>query len=107
MGLAKWSMMSKEVGRINNERRDVMFHLISYDLHRPIQNYGDLYKFFGKFDHKMVARSCWILKTNLTASQLESILAQYIDRNDKLIVVDFHNCACLNLPPDVTSWLPR
>ena len=80
-----------------------MYHVINYDLHRPDQNYGALYEFFRRFDHKKVSDSCWVLKTDLTAYQLLTMMSQFFDRDDKVSICDFQHCASMNLAPEVTS----
>ena len=84
-----------------------MYHVINYDLHRPDQNYEALYAFFKRFDHRKVSDSCWVLKTDLPAYQLLTMMSQFFDRDDQVSIFDFHHCASTNLPPEVASWLPR
>ena len=84
-----------------------MLHVVSYDLRNPGQNYHSLITTIKHYDHVHINGSCWVLRTNLTATQLRNILTRSIDTSDNLIVCDFHNWAGYNLPPEVITWLKR
>lgn len=65
-----------------------MVYLISYQLHRPGQDYPDLYgaikKISGTWWHHTT--SAWVVETTLTAKQVFETLVPFVDKNDDLIV---------------------
>lgn len=63
-------------------------YVISYDLNKPGQDYAKLYeaiKSYGTWWRNL--ESTWIIKSNSIASQIRDYLKQFIDKNDKLLVV--------------------
>jgi CRISPR/Cas system-associated endoribonuclease Cas2 len=64
-----------------------MRYLITYDLLTPGQDYETLIKTLQTWGAKKVALSTWVIRTDSTAQQLRDALRNYIDYNDRLIVV--------------------
>lgn len=64
--------------------------LIGYDLNRPSQNYDGLHdaiKGLGSaWWHHL--DSTWIVKTTKTPKQVRDQLAELVDKNDELLVID-------------------
>lgn len=63
-------------------------YIISYDLKKPGQNYGQLYdaiKSYGTWAH--MNESLWAVVTANTAVQVRDHLTRYIDTNDRLFVI--------------------
>jgi hypothetical protein len=63
--------------------------LIGYDLNKPGQNYEPLWdklKSYGTWWHHL--DSTWLIRTNLSATQLRDALAPLIDSSDELLVID-------------------
>ncbi len=63
-------------------------YLITYDLHKPGQQYEDLYKAIeklGEWWHCL--GSVWIVKSGLTATQIRDSLRSHHDSNDSVLVV--------------------
>jgi CRISPR-associated endonuclease Cas2 len=68
-------------------------YLICYDLDKPGQDYSDLIPALQKLGAKRIEMSVWLLfSTNLTPLQIINHLAQFVDSNDRILVV-----ACQNL----------
>ncbi len=64
-------------------------YLISYDLHRPEQDYDDLYdaiKGLGTWWHHL--DSTWIVKHPGPSVAIRDELKPYLDANDELLVVE-------------------
>lgn len=61
--------------------------MISYDLDKPGQNYERLIKRLREHGCIRVLMSQWVLRTTWTAMQLRDDLANYVDSNDRLLVV--------------------
>lgn len=66
--------------------------LITYDLMKEGQNYPNLIENILKIaPAKMIwhcLESVWIVKCNSTATEVRDFLIQFIDENDKLLVVE-------------------
>lgn len=63
-------------------------HLIGYDLNKAGKNYDGLkdeIKKLGAWWHHL--DSTWIVKSDLTVSQIRDKLSPYIDSDDELLVV--------------------
>lgn len=63
-------------------------YTISYDLNRPGQDYQSLYNELERLGGRRVLLSVWVLRSNSTPKQLADHLLLYLDRNDRLLVVD-------------------
>jgi hypothetical protein len=85
--------------------------LISYDLIKPEKDYADLINAIkgisGYWCH--VQKSLWMVKagTSATAAQIESILADAADSNDKIFVADVtaDAMAWVNLSQEISDWI--
>lgn len=65
-----------------------MVILVSYDLKKPNQNYEPLHeaiKKYGAWWHNL--ESTWIIETDADPKSILHNLAQYIDEDDKLLVI--------------------
>jgi hypothetical protein len=63
--------------------------LVGYDLNKPGQDYGlliDRLKAFGTWWHHL--DSTWLVRTELTAMELRTVLRELVDSSDELLVVD-------------------
>jgi hypothetical protein len=82
-------------------------YIISYDLHRPGQNYQDLYdaiKNFGNWWHCL--DSTWIVKHPGPSSTISGKLTPHIDANDKLIVIQLvREASWYGFDTDCSNWL--
>lgn len=83
-------------------------HMISYDLITPGKNYDaliDAIQALGLWAHPL--KSQWLVVSQATQSGLRDHLKQFIDANDRLLVVTIERqaWAAMNLPPDVVQWL--
>lgn len=77
-------------------------YLITYDLRKVGQNYGDLYqaiKDLGDWQHPL--ESTWVVNSNSSASQIFDKLFALMDRNDSLFVIAVDNSQ------DHQGWLPK
>jgi hypothetical protein len=82
-------------------------HLIGYDLDKPGQDYTDLEKAIkelGTWWHCL--DSTWIVKSDLTDTQILNKLKVQIDSNDKLLVVTLTGSAAwINFEQACSDWL--
>jgi len=80
---------------------------ISYELHKPGQNYDDLYKTImtaPSYCHVMTSH--WFIRTDQSAKTWSDILCKKIDVNDNLFVVDITGQSRQGwLPKTVWEWL--
>lgn len=79
---------------------------IIYDLKVPGRDYSGLYeaiKNSGKWWHYL--DSTWIIATNENASQIWTRLANHIDKNDYLLVIEVVDNVQGWLPKDAWQWI--
>lgn len=65
-----------------------MVYLITYDLRVPGRDYISLYntiKEYGDWQHPV--ESTWFISSNLQADDIYNHLFQFIDKNDRLLVI--------------------
>lgn len=74
-----------------------MRFLVSYDLRQPGQSYQTLIDALTRLGAVRVLLSAWFLTSNYTSVQLRDHLWQYMDANDRLLVVPFDDWAWNNL----------
>ncbi len=82
--------------------------LVGYDLHKPVQNYADLFdklKSYATWWHGL--DSTWIVKAALTTAQLRDQLMEHIDRDDDLLVVEITgaNWGSYGFTTELSAWL--
>jgi hypothetical protein len=85
-----------------------MIHHVDYDLRRPGQDYEGLIEALkGTGTWARPAKSTWLVSTQETATQLRDRLAEHLDANDKLLVMEVTRAdwATRGLTKDVTDWL--
>lgn len=71
-------------------------YVISYDLDSPGQDYARIWKELNRLGAKRVLYSQWVMKSNNSAGQLRDYFKDFIDTNDRLLVV--------SLEDDWASW---
>jgi len=84
--------------------------LISYDLIGRDETSDDYKRLIEKIKSyggwAKIHYSFWALQTSLSTKQLRDELAAYVDKNDRLIVIEAgRNAAWRNLANDVSDWL--
>lgn len=84
-----------------------MLHLITYDLHKPGQNYEPLCQAIAAWPYVKLTESCWVIRSDLTATQIRNFLTPCIDTNDTLFICDFHHFAHSGLPAWAVRWLSK
>lgn len=82
-------------------------YVVTYDLSKPGQNYGDLIDALNSYGyHWHMMQSTWIIATSESASQIVNKLKQHIDSNDKLFVGQLSGqAAWVGLSDKGTEWL--
>lgn len=82
-------------------------YLITYDLCKPGQNYGELYeaiKKCGNWCHCL--ESIWIVKSQNTSESIRDKLLPYLDNNDKILVLKLSGeGAWKGIPEECSKWL--
>lgn len=82
-------------------------YLITYDLKNRIKNYDSLYvaiKNLGTWWHYL--DSTWIIKTNLTSSQIWGILAPHVTTIDRVLIIKIDTSDKWGwLTQDAWNWL--
>lgn len=85
-----------------------MVLLITYDLHRPGQQYASLHeeiKKAGTWWHHL--ESTWIIETDLNPKQWYARLVTHIDPNDNLIVFEISRNYWGWAPQQAWDWLAQ
>jgi hypothetical protein len=81
--------------------------LIGYDLHRPGQNYPELFAVIQKFPawwHRL--DSTWIVKSDLGVVEIRDLLMDHTDSTDALLVVELAGpAAWVGFTDDAGQWL--
>lgn len=81
-----------------------MLYMVSYDLRKPGQDYKSLIDELERLGGKKVLKSEWALRQNNTsASDLRDHLRQFIDSNDRLLVVAVSDWAAWNAMIDIND----
>lgn len=62
--------------------------LVGYDLNSPGQNYSDLIERLERFRYWHHLDSTWLVRTQMSATELRDDLRRLIDSGDELLVVD-------------------
>lgn len=83
------------------------FYMINYDLVQPGQNYDDLIKAIKSYSAWChVLESCWIVKSDLQPSSIRDALTQYLDANDKILVIKVSvPAAWRGLSKEISDWI--
>jgi hypothetical protein len=81
--------------------------LVTYDLNTSGQNYPALYeaiKSLGEWCKPM--ESTWLIDTNWSTEQIRQWLLKHIDKNDRLLILDFDPSIVDGwLTTDVIAWI--
>ncbi len=83
--------------------------LISYDLQAPGKDYEKLWDYLRTYGNwARPLESVWLIKTDKTPEEVRNLIQNsYIDRNDKIFVVDVtgKSAAWDNLVAEVSTWI--
>ncbi len=83
-----------------------MVYLVTYDLHKPAQNYEGLYnaiKSYGSWAKPV--ESVWLIDTNQNANQIYERLKPYIDKDDRILVTETGRDRSGWLSSEIWNWL--
>ena len=64
-------------------------YLITYDLLKPGQDYKSIHEAIRRLDPSVWhgLESVWVLRSSSSAAQVRSNLTQFIDSNDRLLII--------------------
>lgn len=81
--------------------------LVTYDLNRPGQSYGDLYDVLKRNSVSWwhYLDSTWLLETQLTPPQMSKVIRQYLDQNDHILLIQVTGNYDGWLPADAWNWI--
>lgn len=81
-------------------------YIISYDLCIPGRDYSSLYQALKRFEKwGKLTESTWAVVSNMNHVQLRDHLMQFMDRNDRLIVVLSGQSAAWNRVIADNQWV--
>lgn len=79
--------------------------LVSYDLVMA-KDYDKVYKYLKEFSCIKPLESLWLLKTNLTVTEIRDNLISLTDNDDKIIVLDITSSSwATSHLPKTSEWL--
>jgi hypothetical protein len=93
---------------LHREIHAMNVYCVSYDLHKPGQNYEGLFdqlKNSPGWWHYL--ESTWLIATSETAQDLAKRLFGVIDANDSLLVINARNESAGWLPSKAWDWINR
>jgi hypothetical protein len=62
---------------------------VNYDLTKPVRDYSRLYAYLESYNTRArPLQSMWLLRTTKTAHAVASEVAGFVDRDDRVIVID-------------------
>lgn len=87
--ITHWIFIVKHTSlMINIKEMEQHCYIISYDLCQPGRDYETLYQALKSFPNwGKLTESTWAVVTNKTAVEIRDFLRNYIDSNDRLIVI--------------------
>ena len=78
--------------------------IIDYDLNTEGQKYSELILAIKELNYHELCKSSWVIKSDLTCSEIRDKLKQYIDNNDKLFVAEIKDWASRGIK-ETSNWL--
>lgn len=82
--------------------------LVTYDLMTPGKDYDRLWSYLeSQSDWAKPVRSVYLIKTTQSAKSFRDSLNGYIDRNDKIIVINVTDDAAAwnHLSDEISNWI--
>lgn len=61
---------------------------VTYDLRKEGQDYASLISHLESYEHCKYQKSCWIIKSNLSAKDLYQKIREFMDANDHILVIE-------------------
>ncbi|MBN1187314.1 MAG: hypothetical protein JXB49_33860 [Bacteroidales bacterium] len=81
--------------------------LITYDLHKPGQNYDDFYKVIKQYTWARLSESSYVIDTNNTPSEIYNQLSPHMDKNDQMYIITLKNPFISYGPKPINDWLSQ
>jgi hypothetical protein len=81
--------------------------IVSYDLRAPGRDYERLYKALKSVAYARPLESFWIIEAEGTAASIRDWLATHVDKNDRLVVIEFTpqaDWALRQISKEVGDW---
>lgn len=66
------------------------YFIIDYDLYEEGQNYKKITSAIKEFNYHKICKSSWIVKSELSATEIFNILKEAIDDNDVLFIFEIN-----------------
>lgn len=81
-------------------------YIVTYDLSAPNRDYPKLYEYFQQYAYAKVTESTWIIQTWKTAAAVRDEIADIVDSDDKVLVIQTtRNAAWIGLSGQIGDWL--
>ena len=83
-------------------------YLITYDLHKPVRNYTNLYQLLASWNAVRLTESNWLAALKGPADVIRDIVISKLDRDDTVAVVEIKHgsdWATKRVKPAAIAWL--
>lgn len=81
-------------------------YLISYDLCNPCRDYNSFHEAIRSYSkYGKLTESFWAIVTDSTATEIRNYLMQFLDRSDRLIVIQSGKYAAWTKVMQTNEWL--
>lgn len=81
--------------------------LVTYDLNRRGQNYGEVLDYIKQHPWARVSESSYAIETRRSVGEVSGDLQQIMDKNDTVYVFSVGNLYSGYGPPEVNDWLEQ
>jgi hypothetical protein len=89
------------------ENSDTITYLISYDLHKPLQNQDQLTGALRSKGARRILNVSWSLRTSSSAEQVRSWVMQFLSEKDRVIICAVGEYASYNPMVEIRAAVER
>ena len=83
-------------------------YIITYDLNKPGQDYSSILKKIKDLDYIMLSKSSYVVKTNLSASELwDRYFEPHVDKNDSFVILAASFPIAGRCDNSISQWLNK
>jgi hypothetical protein len=81
--------------------------LVTYDLHKPGQDYSDVLKVIKSFPWARLSESSYAIATDKSPDSVFTAIKPYLDANDNVYIINLKRPHSGFGPKDVNAWLDQ
>jgi hypothetical protein len=79
--------------------------LVTYDLHKPGQDYSEFYKIIKGYPWAKLSESSYAIQTSESPATIYGRLSHYMDKNDQVYVIKLSQPYSGFGPDEINKWL--